>query len=151
MTRIDFYILEDSDAAARWRFACRLTEKAYQQGHRIYLHVNSSDDAARLDDLLWTFRGGSFIPHTCGDNHNNDPDARVHIGHDDEPVGHDDVLVNLGREVPPFFSRFQRVVELVDGDEEQRRQSRERYRFYRDRGYALENHTIKADPHAREA
>jgi DNA polymerase-3 subunit chi len=52
--------------------------------------------------------------------------------------------------VPPFFSRFHRVAELVDGDEEQRRQSRERYRFYRDRGYALENHPIKAEQYARE-
>lgn len=150
MTRIDFYILEDVDANARWRFACRLTEKAYQQGHRVYLHANSAEDAARLDDLLWTFRSGSFIPHTCGDE-TTDPEARVHIGFGTEPMDHDDVLVNLSRQVPPFFSRFHRVVELVDGDEEQRKQSRERYRFYRDRGYPLENHPIQAEPHARES
>jgi DNA polymerase-3 subunit chi len=149
MTRIDFYILEDTDPNARWRFACRLTEKAYQQGHRVYLHVDSTQEAARVDDLLWTFRGGSFIPHTCGDEA-DDPEARVHVGHGEEPQGHDDVLVNLSTQVPPFFSRFQRVVELVDGDEERRRQSRDRFRFYRDRGYALESHPIKAEQYAGE-
>jgi DNA polymerase-3 subunit chi len=149
MTRIDFYILEDADANARWRFACRLAEKAWQQGHRVYVHVNGAEETARLDDLLWTFRGGSFIPHTAGDR-TDDPDARIHIGHDADPLGHNDVLINLAREVPPFFSRFERVAELVDGDDEQRRQSRERYRFYRDRGYTLENHTIKAESHDRE-
>jgi DNA polymerase-3 subunit chi len=150
MTRIDFYILENSDNEARWRFACRLTEKAYQQGHRVYLHVDSAAEAQRLDDLLWTFRGGSFIPHTAGAHREEDPEARVHVGHGADPLGHDDVLVNLGRQVPPFFSRFQRVAELVDGDEEQRRVGRERYRYYRDRGYTLESHTIKAEPNVRE-
>jgi len=143
MTRVDFYILEDEDGDARWRFACRLTEKAYQQGHRVYLHVDTPEQAARLDDLLWTFRGGSFIPHSSGTS-SDDPDVRVHVGYNDDPLDHSDVLVNLGVQVPAFFSRFERVAEVIDGDEQQRQQGRERYRFYRDRGYALESHTIKS-------
>lgn len=143
MTRIDFYILEDEDSDARWRFACRLTEKAWQQGHRVYLHVDTPEQAARLDDLLWTFRGGSFIPHTSGLTC-DDPEVRVHVGYGNDPLDHTDVLVNLSVEVPPFFSRFERVAEVIDGDEQQRQQGRARYRFYRDRGYALESHTIKS-------
>ena len=139
MTRVDFYILEGHADNAEL-FACRLVEKAFGQGHRIYIHVGDAQAAERTDQLLWTFRAGSFVPH--GRQGGEDDGTPVQIGFGGEPVGHDDVLVNLNAEVPPFFSRFQRVVELVSGDEENRRIARERYRFYRDRGYELETHTI---------
>lgn len=142
MTQIDFYILDDPAADARQRFACRLAEKAWQQGHRVYIHTGDPDLSTRMDELLWAFRQGSFVPHGLDDDEAAD-DAPVHIGHGEEPRHHDEVLINLDREIPLFFSRFRRVAELVDGDEENRRAGRERFRFYRDRGYALESHSIK--------
>lgn len=145
MTKVDFYILEQQ-GEARNRFACRLAEKAWQQGNKVYIHTASAEQSQRLDELLWTFRAGSFVPHTL-DNDNNADSTPIHIGHGDEPQGpqhHDQVLINLAPEVPLFFSRFERVAEVVDQDEEVRTQGRERFRFYRDRGYALENHSINA-------
>ena len=53
-----------------------------------------------------------------------------------------DVLINLSAEVPEFFSRYERVAEVVDADAARREQSRERYRFYRDRGYKLNTHQV---------
>ena len=61
--RVDFYILAAADSAARLRFACRLAEKAYHLKHRVHLHTASAAAAADVDDLLWTFRQGSFVPH----------------------------------------------------------------------------------------
>jgi DNA polymerase-3 subunit chi len=52
------------------------------------------------------------------------------------------VLINLAAEVPEFFSRYERVAEVVDADAVRREQSRERYRFYRDRGYKLNTHQV---------
>ena len=141
MTRVDFYILDDSAETARQHFACRLAEKAWQQGHKVYIHTDDADQSSQLDDLLWAFRDGSFLPHSL----DTSPDADsvdVHIGHSDEPLHHDEVLINLGREVPLFFSRFRRVAEVVAGDEETKQAGRERFRFYRDRGYPLESHSI---------
>lgn len=143
MTRIDFYILEQPHSEARMRFACRLAEKAWQQGNQVYIHTESAEQSRRLDELLWTFRAGSFIPHSQDSDSSADSVA-VHIGHTGEPQHHDQVLINLAAEVPLFFSRFERVAELIDQDEEVRQQGRERFRFYRDRGYPLENHTITA-------
>lgn len=142
MTRVDFYILEDSAGAARQQFVCRLAEKAWQQGHKVYVHTDDADQSSRLDELLWSFRDGSFLPHSL----DTGPDAdsvMVHIGHSDEPLHHDDVLINLGQAVPLFFSRFKRVAEVIAGDEQTRQAGRERFRFYRERGYPLESHTIK--------
>lgn len=141
MTRVDFYILEDNAADARQQFACRLAEKAWQQGNRVYIHTGDAALSSRMDELLWTFRQGSFVPHGLDDDPVAD-EADIHIGHGEEPRHHDEVLINLGHEIPLFFSRFQRVAEVVDSDEENRRAGRERFRFYRDRGYPLESHTI---------
>ncbi|MFO7594150.1 MAG: DNA polymerase III subunit chi [Pseudomonadota bacterium] len=142
MTRVDFYILDDNAADARQRFACRLAEKAWQQGHRVYIHTGDPALSARMDELLWTFRQGSFVPHGLDEDPTSD-DAGVHIGHGDEPQHHDEVLINLDREIPLFFSRFRRVAEVIGSDEENRRNGRERFRFYRDRGYPLQSHDIK--------
>ncbi|MBI3344015.1 MAG: DNA polymerase III subunit chi [Gammaproteobacteria bacterium] len=137
MTRIDFYILEDNHLL----FTCRLAEKIYTQGQRLYIHCSSEQQAAKLDDLLWSFRQGSFIPHALYKS-GQQTDLPIHIGHDAEPEAGLDVLINLCQEVPAFFSQFLRIAEIVEPGEPRRQAARERFRFYRDRGYPLESHTI---------
>jgi DNA polymerase-3 subunit chi len=61
--RIDFYVLPDHQEKGRSLLACRLADKAYSLGHTVYLFASSEARAAALDDLLWTFRQDSFIPH----------------------------------------------------------------------------------------
>jgi DNA polymerase-3 subunit chi len=141
MTRVDFYILKDAGATACVLFACRLTEKVVQQGHQVFINAESAAQLQQLDDLLWTFRAGSFLPHAAG-NGEDSGNAPVLLGHDREPRNSHDVLVNLSNEVPSFFSRFKRVAELVGGNETQRAGARNRYRFYKDRGYTLNTHEI---------
>jgi len=141
MTRIDFYILQSNTPQARAQFACRLTEKAYSQANRVYLHAADAGQATQLDTLLWTFRQGSFVPHQQHDAAHSG-DCPVVIGHQHEPEDHNQVLINLDQQVPLFFSRFERVVEIVDEDENTRQRGRERFKFYRDRGYDLHSHNI---------
>jgi DNA polymerase-3 subunit chi len=141
MTRVDFYILKDTGETARTLFACRLTEKAVQQGHHIYINTESAAQLSQLDDLLWTFRAGCFLPHAV-DNGEDSGESPVLLGHNREPRNSHDVLVNLSNAVPPFFSRFNRVAELVGGNEAQRAEARDRYRFYKERGYTLNTHEI---------
>lgn len=143
MTRIDFYILENaSTPQAAELFICRLAEKAFNRDHSIYINTPSAETAENLDNLLWTFREGSFIPHRL--HHQPHPAAcPVIIGYDHEPQQLAELMINHSQAIPSFFSRFDRVAEIVSGDEEARNQARERFRFYRDRGYELETHTIK--------
>lgn len=142
MTRVDFYILPDATADGRERLACRLADKAYRLGHEVYIHARDRQHAARLDELLWTFRAGSFVPHQRVDEGHDTHEAPVLIGHAEAPMQCHTLLINLADGVPGFFSRFERVMETVDQDEENRRSGRERFRFYRDRGYALKTHTL---------
>ncbi len=148
MTRIDFYVLPDADPAQRPLLACKLAEKAYSQGMKVYIHTASEHDTQHLDELLWTFRDGSFLPHAMvkpeSDPAGSDPGFTppILLGHDHEPTAHTDVLINLGDEIPLFFGRFERVTELVDQRPELLTQSRERFRFYRDRGYEPNSHKL---------
>ncbi len=139
MTRVDFYILPQTDEEARLLFACRLADKAWQLGKRLLLHTASAEVARQLDERLWAFRADSFVPHDVLPASQLSP---VHIGHSDDSGKHHDLLINLGHEIPAFFSRFERVAEIVTQQPQQLAQSRERFRFYRERGYALETHDL---------
>ncbi len=145
MTRVNFYLLEGSGERACELFACRLAEKAYRMTHRTFIHTPSAAAAGKVDDLLWTFRDGAFVPHTLADATANADElglSAVLIGHAAQPTTHTDLLINLAAEVPTFFSRFERVAEVVDTDAARRNQARERFRFYRDRGYPVETHNM---------
>ena len=140
MTDIDFYILASEAPHAREIMACRLAEKVYKLGRTVHIHTSSAADSQALDQLLWTFRAGSFVPHTLVANDQDDMAAPVVIGHAIEPKQNTDVLINLGDSVPLFFSRFNRVSEIITDRE--KTAGRERFRFYRDRGYPLKSHKI---------
>ena len=140
MTQVDFYILKNSPDNNLALLVCKLVDKAYQRGHKVYVNTVSAEQSQQIDDLLWSFREGSFIPH--GQLPAEDPQTPVLIGHELEPPLECDVLVNLAKEVPLFFSRFPRVAEIVGSEETQKQQARERFRFYRDRGYTLNSHDI---------
>jgi len=141
VTRIDFYILQAGAPGNRFALTCRLVEKALTKQRRVYIHTDSERDGRHMDRLLWTFRDGSFIPHGILGEVAAELNP-VLIGWGEDPGAEDDVLLNLADAVPPFFGRFQRVAELIDHDARVRESGRTRFRFYRDRGYPLESHTI---------
>jgi DNA polymerase-3 subunit chi len=143
MTRIDFYVLESSGPTSRHRCACRIAEKAFLLDHRVYIHTCDPRESQAVDDLLWSFRGSSFVPHAqvcSGETHGE----AVLIGHEPEfDSAETDLLINLSNEIPMFFSRFDRVAEIVSEDEQSRVSGRSRFRFYRDRGYDLHTHQLR--------
>ncbi len=143
MTQVDFYLPGAGARDNRFGLACRLADKAYRQGRRVYLHAASAEQAQHLDRLLWTFRDQSFVPHGLAGQ--ADPALTpVLLGWQPPPEGENDVLINLAPEVPAFFSRFRRLAEPLDDEPGIREAGRERYRFYRDRGYPLKSHQIGA-------
>ena len=152
--RIDFYLLDAPEAGACDATACRIAEKAWRQGHRVHLHADSPESARRLDDVLWTWRDESFVPHRV-----HDPDAAagaggardeggtahgvaVTIGWGSLPGFADDVLLNLDARVPDGFERFARVAEIVGGAQSARADGRERFRRYRGHGCELLTHRL---------
>jgi len=141
VTKVDFYVLDKSANGDRYQLACRIAEKAHGAGHRVLIHTLSDDEAVHLDRLLWTFNDQSFLPHGLLNkvDHALNP---ILIGDGALDQEEHDVLINLAMDVPTFFSRFKRLAECVDNDNTARTASRDRFKFYRDRGYLLNTHNI---------
>ncbi len=142
MTRIDFYSLETDSGGDRFVLVCRLVERIRATGARVLVHCPDPEQARHLDRLLWTFREESFIPHGLVGKTDHDL-TPVLISGDGSPESEDQVLVNLASDAPAFFGRFERLCEPIDHDSAARLAGRERFRYYRDRGYPLEHHTIR--------
>lgn len=142
MNRVDFYILPEN--SNQNRFACNLINKVWQNGNHIYIHTINMEDAVMLDNLLWTFKDISFIPHSLVEKTNGE-EMPVLIGWTTELPDDCQVLVNLSENIPDFAKKFERIVEIVAGSEEQRKKARGRYRDYRDQGYELYDHKIEGD------
>lgn len=142
MPKIDFYILTDGNVQARFHLACRLIEKAYKNRHRVYVHTETQDDANKIDELLWTYRDDSFLPHNLyGDG--PEPAPPIQIGCAVTPEKHRDILINLSSQVPIFFERFNRVLEIVANDAVMQATARENYRQYRTRGFDINTHKLQ--------
>ena len=142
MARVDFYILEQADDQARLRLACRLAEKAWSQSQKVLLVTAGTDEARALDEMLWTFRDRSFVPHEIY-SPVQAPRSTVLISDGTAPPPEADVLINLCERVPEGIERFARIVEPVDGDPARRQAGRERYRWYRERGMSPDSRTVQ--------
>lgn len=138
---VDFYLLANDNAQARYMLACRLLEKAFVRGHQVFVYCNDRAQAEHIDELLWTFKEDSFIPHNLQGEGPQAPPP-IQIGHHQEPRGFNDILLNLAEEIPPFFARFRRIIEIVSSDEAAKEQSRLHYRHYRAQGCELRTHEL---------
>ena len=130
MTEISFYTF----AQDRFEVARQIVVKAYRQRRHVMLYVTDRERADVMDQLLWALPG--FLPH-CRDHDPLAPETPVLIGASVDTLAQPDVIINLDDERPQAFSRFARLVEIVTGAEDDRMRARQRYRFYQERGYAL--------------
>jgi DNA polymerase-3 subunit chi len=142
MTRVDFYILDAPGEIVRQKFACRLAEKAYRMHNTVHIQTGSRQVAEQLDELLWTFRDGSFVPHQIADGSAADAESPVTIGFERREPGNCDLLINLTDSVPENPGSFPRVAEIVTSDEQALSLSRERFATYRDQGHSLDTHKL---------
>ncbi|HEY4297757.1 MAG TPA: DNA polymerase III subunit chi [Paraburkholderia sp.] len=134
MTRIDFH----SNVGDSLLYACRLIRKAYLAGQPTIVLA----EPARLrafDEQLWTFSPLDFVPH-CMAGTALAGQTPIVLAANLDDVPHHQVLLNLGAAVPAQFARFERLLEVVGNAHDELIAGRERYRFYRDRGYALNNY-----------
>ena len=132
MTRIDFHF----NVPDKLGYGCRLVRKVRQAGLRAVVYCSDRQQLGRFDQVLWTFAPLSFIAHTTAEDRLA-PRTPVLLTDHVCDLPHHDVLINLGSDTPEFFSRFERLVEIVTIDENDRASGRSRFRFYKDRGYPI--------------
>ena len=144
MAHVDFYILPEN--GNQKYFACALIQKAWKQGNNIFVNTRSESEAVAFDDLLWTFKDISFLPHCLAAN-NNTENSPIVIGEDNQTNSqipdHTTVMLNLTDQIPRDTNKLKRILEIVAGSESERQQARKRYAEYRDQGHELHNHKIE--------
>lgn len=139
--QLEFHVLESTQHAA-WLHVCRLLAKFYQQNRQVYVYTQTDKEAEKLDALLWTFQDDAFIPHEL---FSKSTGLKIQLGEQAAPLSQDDVLINLNTALPPFYTQFKQVVEIVFSDPNVQQLARERYKQYRDHGLDITTHKIKAN------
>ena len=144
--RVDFYVSGDAGEPARLKLACRIAEKAYLAKQSVVIWTDDAALLPRVDEMLWTFGDGSFVPHDVVTREDIPCEAPVALTTgplpslvDNRPA---DVLINLGMSVPPFFEKFGRVAEFLDGRPEVRIAGRERFKTYRGKSIDPQTHNV---------
>ena len=139
MTRIDFYRY----AQDKLHFACRLASIAYDKASRVVVYSPDRGRLADFDRALWTFQATRFVPH-CFVDSPAAAETPVILATSGDALPHHDVLLNLSDEWPPFFASFERLLEIVGADDDDKVRARSRYAFYKERGYEIKVNDLPA-------
>ncbi|HQO16004.1 MAG TPA: DNA polymerase III subunit chi [Methylotenera sp.] len=132
MTRVEFYF----NVADKLAKSAALCEKAVNKGRQLTLLTQDEQMNTALQQYLWQHSATSFLANAKATEAHSAFSAIV-LDCSGENLQQDDVLINLQGQQPPFFSRFRHLVEIVGKDEEDRLSARQRFKFYKDRGYAI--------------
>jgi DNA polymerase-3 subunit chi len=132
LTQIFFY----HNAADRIAAAVALIGKAFAQKKAMLVYAPDAEVAGTLDRQLWMHPPTGFIPHVHADSALA-AETPVLITSQLDSLPQDERLINLSAEVPPGFSRFTSVIEVVGQHDDERLAGRERVKFYKDRGYEI--------------
>ena len=138
-THVDFYLLKEASEQASTLLACRLAEKAYLHNKTAYIYCDNENASIAVDQLLWTFKDDSFIPHARSTS-SSAQKAPIVIGND--VSGDYDILINLHREVFPAWQKLTRILDVVGADPLLKERGRQRYKYYRDADCVLTVHEL---------
>ena len=145
MARVDFYVLGAAGESARLRFACRLAEKAYRLKNTVHIQTADQHAAEHMDELLWTYNDGSFLPHEIKNGNaveHDEPRSPITISQQGSPRPKPDLFINLAETIPAECASFPRVAEIVTSDDGSKQKSRKLYAKYREMGHTLETHKL---------
>lgn len=159
MAEVSFYILPSQSIQERDEFACKLIEKAYRSGCFCYVLTDNTEQSQKIDDLLWTFRAGSFIPHQIytgelpaiardgvyaesSEGASSAIETVILIGSLDVPEHWQNTVINLSSQCPEHVDKIERILEILDNSEATKEPGRNRYRHYQQSGLTITTHKI---------
>lgn len=142
MPEINFYVLPTESTQERYLFACKLIEKAYRSGVFAYVLTDALEQSQFIDDLLWTFRAGSFVPHQIYTGELPTIENTVLIGSSPPPEHWQQTVINLSSQCPQDFQQAERILEILDNSEETKTWGRNRYRRYQQAGIEITTHKM---------
>lgn len=138
MTEVAFHF----NVPDKWAYVCRLLRKAAAKGSRVTV-TGDPGTLDQVDGQLWALSPTDFVAHcAAGADAATLAASPIIFCPSCDQSPHQEVLLNLGTVVPPGFERFERLIEVVGAQDDDRQASRQRWKFYQDRGYAIRRHDV---------
>ena len=135
MTEILFVEVTASHMEMR---ACEIAARIYAQGDRLQIIAIDEEQAARLDDLLWTYRPDNFVPHTLWKGVDSESDQPVIITTRKERVPGIASLLTMEYCPVKMVRQFSKVTHMVVVDNQERLEASRRYwTLLKDAGFSL--------------
>jgi DNA polymerase-3 subunit chi len=128
MTNAFFYLMATDNDLQRLKYACSLAEKSYKKGKTVFIHAANEQQSQHLDNLLWSVRDNSFIPHQLQTQANHD-DSPIVIGHQQPSSDRFHVMINLSS-APANAEQFEWILEVVNKQPSITELSRTNWRHY---------------------
>jgi len=137
---IDFHFNVDHHVT----YACRVVRKARSAGKTVLVYSRDDARRRRLDLALWTFSALDFLPHV------ELPSALAEhtpVWLSAEPPAQPRDLLLLLDDAPPpqflqWFPQFERIIDVVTEDPDDRARARARFKTYRDAGFSPVAHEV---------
>jgi len=149
--QVDFYLISNQVADAKYKLASRLSNKLQRLDRKTLIVTDNDTASDRVDELLWSFSGTSFVAHERVDNDSYIAvveASKIYIV-DNQSVNKEvlqigfDVLINLTTQMPEFSHHFARIAEIVEHNEAAKSAGRDRYKHYQSEGFELKTHPIE--------
>ena len=145
--QVDFYLIENQVADAKYKLASRLANKLLRLKKKTLIVTDNEGAIDQLDQCLWSFSGTSFVAHERADSDNR-TSATIIIAEasaiDVQTLENDyEVLVNLADDIPVFCHHFTRIAEIVEHQEQAKINGRARYKGYKEQGFELKTHPME--------
>jgi DNA polymerase-3 subunit chi len=135
MTEVVFVEVTASKIETR---ACEIAEHTYAQGERLQIIALDEEQAARLDDLLWTYKPDNFVPHGRWKSMDSESDHPVVITTRKERVPGIASLLTMDYCPVKMVQQFSKVIHVVVVDNQERLEASRRYwTLLKDAGFSL--------------
>lgn len=135
MTEVTFVEVTASRMEMR---ACEIAEHTYAQGERLQIIAIDEEQAARLDDLLWTYKPDNFVPHGLWKSMDSESAQPVVITTRKERVPGIASLLTMDYCPVEMVQQFSKVIHVVLVDNQERLEASRRYwTLLKDAGFSL--------------
>jgi DNA polymerase-3 subunit chi len=135
-TKIYFIVLHSPQ---KQKVVCDLAEKCYQTKKRAVIFSKDPEKAKEIDQLLWTWKQSSFIPHIYSTTLEESVFEPILIT---SQIGNNfdyNVLILLDAVATETVNKFETVIEFAEKyDISRLTESRERYKMYKSQDYQIE-------------
>lgn len=136
MTKFSFYVSSSSSSSGLYKLLPSLLEKMLNKNHKILIACNTPEITKYLDDLLWSHKEISFLPHGTNSQENYEKQP-ILITSESENLNNADILISFSGKQVKNISSFIQVFDIFESSQEQLNAGRQRWKEYKNKGYDL--------------